>query len=204
MRKIFVGALAPLLMVAMFPVSASAANRERLVAGYQEKLLGMTDTDQFLFDDGCVGGTSSHDPLFMVVPLTDPPSAQGACTARTGAPIFANAAGVTCWQPTAEAARDECEAVWADPAAVLVNASVTVDGRAQRLELTRVNGTFTFPPDAILDVGSDTFYYGISLGVELHGLNPGMHQVSISFEYADGFAGATTFSVTIENGHGRR
>jgi len=190
-------------MVAIFPGVTSAASRERLVSGYQEKLLGMTDTDQFLFDDGCAGGTSSHDPLFMVVPLTDPPSAQSACTARTGAPIFANAAGVTCWQPTAEAARTECEDAWADPTAVLVSASVTVDGRAQRLELTRVNGTFTFPPDAILDVGSDTFYYGISLGVELHGLNPGVHRVSIAFEYADGFNGATTFSVSVQNGHGR-
>ena len=39
--------------------------------------------------------------------------------------------------------------------------------------------------------------------MELHGLNPGVHQVSIAFEYSDGFNGATTFSVTIQNGHGR-
>src|SRR3954449_10362832 len=103
MRRVVVGALAPLLIATMIPASAFAASQRNLDSRYQEHILGMTDQDQFLFDDGCVGGTSSHDPLYMVVPLTDPPSAQSACSARTGAPIVANAAGITCWQPTAEA-----------------------------------------------------------------------------------------------------
>src|SRR3954447_21890790 len=146
---------------------------KQLIKGYNEQILGMTDTDQFLFDDGCVGGTSSHDPLYIVVPLTDPPSAQGACSATTGAPIIVSPAGITCWQTTLEAARTECEDAWNDPEHALRSASVTVDGRAQRLELTRVDGTFTFPEGAILDApGLNTVYYGITEAVKIHGLNP--------------------------------
>src|SRR3954447_20838875 len=173
MRRMVVGVLAPLLIATMIPATASAASPKQLIKGYNEQILGMTDTDQFLFDDGCVGGTSSHDPLYIVVPLTDPPSAQGACSATTGAPIIVSPAGITCWQPTSEAARTECEDAWNDPEHALRSASVTVDGTAQRLELTRVDGTFTFPEGAILDApGLNTVYYGITEAVKIHGLNP--------------------------------
>jgi hypothetical protein len=137
----------------------------------------------------------------MGVPLTDPPSAEAACTVAKGARIVINAAGTTCWQPTLAAARDECEAIWADPALVLQQASVSIDGKAQKLSLDRVSGSFTFPEGAILDVaGLETVYYGITSATIVHGLNPGVHQVSVSFSYADGFEGATTFALTVTKG----
>jgi hypothetical protein len=97
-----------------------------------------------------------------------------------------------------KAARDECEAGWADPALALQEASVTIDGKAKALTTYRVSGRFTFPDGAVLDApGVNTTYYGITSAVLLRGLKSGVHEVSVSFSYADGFAGATTFALTV-------
>ncbi len=207
------GVATALLAMTVAPVTASAAPRSNqprsdnsepehspkaLLNGYQRQLIGMTESDQWLFDDGCIGGTSEDDPLYMLVPLTDPPSTESACSASHDAPIVITAAGFTCWQPTLQAARNECETGWADPAQVVVEASVTVDGRAQHLKEYRVSGRFTFPDGAILDVpGTKTVYYGISSSVIMHGLRPGVHEIAVSFSYADGFEGSTTFALTV-------
>ncbi len=125
--------------------------------GYQRQLLGMTESDPWFFDDGCIGGSSKDDPLYMLVPITDPPTTESACSVSKGARIVIIAAGFTCWQPTLKAARDECEAGWADPATALQQASVTIDGKEKKLSLSRVSGRFTFPDGAVLDVpGTDT------------------------------------------------
>ena len=158
----------------------------------------MVESDQFLFDDGCVGGTSKNDPLYITVPLTDPPTAEAACTVSKDARIVITAAGFTCWQPTLSVAREECETGWADPAQSLQEASVTIDGKVQKLTTYRVSDRFTFPDGAVLDVpGTKTKYYGISVATIVHGLKRGVHEVSVSFSFADGFAGATTFALTV-------
>ena len=158
----------------------------------------MTESDPWFFDDGCIGGTSKDDPLYMLVPSTDPPTSESACSVSDDAPIVITAAGITCWLPTLTAARDECETAWADPTTVLQQASVTIDGKAKKLSLSRVSGDFTFPDGAVFDVpGTETEYYGIASAVIVHGLNPGVHQVSVAFLYADGFQGATTFALTV-------
>ena len=210
MRRIISGVAAALLAVTLTPTSAWAKDHPEsshsgsrhspraLVNGYQRQLLGMTADEQWLFDDGCVGGSSDEDPLYMSVPLTDPPSTASACTVSDDARIVIVAAGFTCWQPTLRGARDECEAGWSDPATVLQEASVTIDGKAKKLTTSRVSGRFTFPDGAILDApGLKTPYYGITSAVILRKLKPGVHEVSISFLYADGFAGATTFELTV-------
>lgn len=204
------GVAAALLVVALTPTMAWAKDHSEsrnsgsrhspraLVNGYQRQLLGMTQDDQWFFDDGCIGGSSDNDPLYMLVPLTDPASTESACAASDDARIVIVAAGLTCWQPTLKAARDECEAGWADPALVLQEASVTIDGKAKELKTFRVSGRFTFPDGAIFDAaGLKTSYYGITSAVIVRGLKAGVHEVSISFSYADGFAGATTFALTV-------
>ncbi|MEP7203633.1 MAG: hypothetical protein ABI894_13550 [Ilumatobacteraceae bacterium] len=178
--------------------SESKQSPTALLNGYQRRLIGMTESDPWLFDDGCIGGSSKKDPLYMLVPLTDPPSTESACTVDEDARIIIAAAGFTCWQPTFDAARDECEAGWADPAQVLLHASVTIDGKAKRLTEYRVSGRFTFPDGAILDVpGTETVYYGITSALIVRELDEGTHEISVSFEYADGFEGATTFALTV-------
>ena len=57
-------------------------------------------------------------------------------------------------------------------------------------------GQLYFPDGAILDAaGLDTMFYGITVAAVVHGLNPGVHTVDVSFSFADGFAGATTFAL---------
>lgn len=212
MRRFMSGIAAALLAVTITPATASAKDNDHsessssgsrhspraLVNGYQRQLLGMTEDDQWLFDDGCIGGSSEDDPLYMSVPLTDPASTVSACSVSEDARIVIAAAAFTCWQPTLKAARDECEAGWADPALVLQDASVTIDGKAKRLTTYRVSGRFTFPDGAVLDApGLNTAYYGIASAVILRGLKSGVHEVSVSFSYADGFAGSTTFALTV-------
>jgi hypothetical protein len=213
MRRIMAGVAAALLAITVVPGAASADSGSdhsssdnsgskhsptALLKGYQRQLIGMTESDPWLFDDGCIGGTSKDDPLYMVVPSTDPATTESACSVAKGARIVITAAGFTCWQPTLAGARDECETGWADPAQILQQASVTVDGKAKDLTLYRVSGRFTFPEGAILDVpGTDTVFYGITDAVIVHGLKPGVHQISVSFSFADGFEGATTFALTV-------
>jgi hypothetical protein len=200
------GVAAALLAMTVVPGTASADSDNSgskhsptaLVKGYHRQLIGMTESDPWFFDDGCIGGTSKEDPLYMVVPSPDPPTTESACSVTKGARIVITAASLTCWQPTLKQARDECEELWADPAAVLQQASVTIDGKAQDLTLSRVSDRFTFPDGAIFDTaGLKTVYYGITEAVIVHGLNPGLHQVSVSFSYADGFEGATNFALTV-------
>jgi hypothetical protein len=213
MRRIMAGIAAAVLAITMAPRTALAEpgsghsgsensgskhSPTALMKGYQRQLLGMTEGDPWLFDDGCIGGSSKDDPLYMLVPLTDPPTTESQCSVSKGARVVIAAAGFTCWQPTLKAARDECEAGWADPASALQQASVTIDGYEKKLSLTRVSGRFTFPDGAVLDVaGTETVYYGITSAAIVHGLNPGVHQISVSFSYADGFEGATTFALTV-------
>ena len=178
--------------------SSSQQSPTGLLEGYQRQLLGMTEADPWLFDDGCVGGTSKNDPLYMVVPSTDPATTDSACSVSKGATIVITTGGFTCWQPTLSGAKDECETAWADPAQILQQASVTIDGKSKQLTTYRVSDSFTFPDGAILDVpGVETIFYGITAAAIVHGLKPGVHQVNVSFSFADGFAGATTFALTV-------
>ena len=203
MRRIAAGfAIAALAMVCVPGVasadSGSTHSPTALLQGYQSQLLGMTDADPFLFGDGCIGGTSKDDPLYMLSPSTDPATTEAACSVSKNARVVITAAGITCWQPTLSDATEECETAWADPATILQQASVTIDGKSKQLTTYRVSDSFTFPDGAILDApGLETVYYGISTSVIVHGLSPGVHQVSVSFAYADGFAGATTFALTV-------
>lgn len=193
MRRIVVLVATALLTVAAVPGSASAAS-SRLLRGYHERLMASSETDQWAFESGCTGGTSNSDPLYMVGPLTDPATPESNCSVRVGVPVVAVAASFTCWQPTLAAAREECESGWN-----LVEADVIVDGRSQRLSEDRVSGTFTFPQGALFDEpGLNVAYYGISDAAILHGLKPGVHEISVSFLYADGFTGATTFHLTVK------
>ena len=218
MRRTIVGIAAAVLAIAVAPVAAvadsgsghsgsghsgsgnSGSNHSptALLEGYQRQLLGMTESDPWLFDDGCVGGTSKDDPLYMVVPGTDPATTESACSVSKDARIVVTTGGFTCWQPTLSGAKDECETAWADPAQILQQASVSIDGKPQKLTTYRVSDSFTFPDGAILDVaGLDTMFYGITVAAIVHGLKPGVHTVDVSFSFADGFAGATTFALTV-------
>lgn len=184
--------------IAALPGVVSAGRGPGLAEGFHRELIGMVDSDPFLFDDGCIGGTSRTDPLYVVVPFTDPATLESTCSARVGAPIFVAAAALSCWNTTAKAARDECETTWADPALALVDALVTVDGRPKRLSLDRVSGYLVFPEDAVLDVpGTATYFYGIGMSATLRSLSPGTHVIDVSFTFADGFNGATKFTITI-------
>jgi hypothetical protein len=40
-------------------------------------------------------------------------------------------------------------------------------------------------------------YYAITDAVTLHDLQPGVHTVFVSYRYADGLQGATTFTLTV-------
>lgn len=186
------------LAVGSLPGVASAGQAPNLLEGFHRQLIGMVDSDPWLFDDGCVGGTSAKDPLYVVVPSTDPATATSACSARVGAPIVVAAASISCWDVTLELAREQCETAWADPAQSLLEASVTVDGRAKRLSLDRASGCLTFADGAVLDTpGTVSHFYGIGKSVTVRGLRRGTHVIDVSFAFADGFAGATTFTITI-------
>ena len=213
MRRTIVGVAAAVLAIAVTPVAAVADSGSghsvssnsgskhsptALLQGYQRQLLGMTESDPWLFDDGCVGGTSKDDPLYVVVPGTDPATTESTCSVSRDARVVVATGGFTCWQPTLSGAKDECETGWADPAQILQQASVSIDGKPQKLTTYRVSDSFTFPDGAILDVaGLDTMFYGITVATVVHGLNPGVHTVDVSFSFADGFAGATTFALTV-------
>jgi hypothetical protein len=195
MRRVVVLVATALFMIAAVPSSvAASAVSSALLRGYHERLMSSSDTDQWAFESGCTGGTSIFDPLYMVGPLTDPATPESTCSVRVGVPVVAVAASFTCWQATLAAARDECESGWN-----LVEAAVIVDGRSQRLAEDRVSGTFTFPQGALFDEpGLNVVYYGISDATIVHGLKPGVHEISVSFLYEDGFTGATTFHLTVE------
>lgn len=199
MRRIIVGVVTTLLTVGALPGLTSASNATRLVDGMQRALIGMTESDPWLFDDGCTGGKTAKDPVYMLVPNSETPTTQSKCTVRFGAPIVISAAAFTCWDVTLELATESCETAWADPAQALLDASVKVDGKVKRLYEFRVSGKLTFPEGAILDVpGTETNYHAITDAVIVTGLRPGVHTVNISFEFADGFAGQTTFKLTVK------
>jgi hypothetical protein len=202
MRRILVGAMVALATIGTMPMVASAggggSSERELVDGLARALIGMSDSDPWFFDDGCIGGETSREPLNVIVPSTDPATTESSCTVHKGAPIVVSAAGLSCWQPSLHAARKECEEGWNDPAASLVSASVIVDGKAKRLHEVRSSGRLTFPSDATLDTpGLKTKYYAINDVVIVRNLKPGEHTIEVAFEYADGFAGATTFHITV-------
>ena len=207
MRRMLVGVVAALFTIAVAPVAASAGaggdgspSHLGLFNHFQRELIAMTESDQWLFTDGCIGGANKHDPLNIVVPSTDPATTESACSVKKGAPIVISSAAFTCWEPTLKLARSECLEGWNDPAQKLLHDSVTVDGKAKRLTPYRVSGCLTFPEGAVLDTpGVVTQYFAIGRGVVVTGLKPGVHTIFVSFEYADGFAGATTFTITVTN-----
>lgn len=207
MRKMAVAAVAALMMVGVMPAAASAGGNDiptrgnPLVNSFARAVVTTSESDPWLFDDGCTGGTSWRDPLHVLVPNSDPATLTSKCWAKKGVPIVIGPASYTCWQPTVKAAREECEAGWADPAFGLVKASVKIDGNRVRLSEYRVSGGFTMPADTLLDppaAGQDLAYYGIFHGVIVDWLKVGRHTVKVAFEYADGFAGETTFTIWIK------
>ena len=206
------GVAAALLAMTVAPVAASADSGSghsadnsgskhsptALMNGYHRQLIGMTESDPWFFDDGCIGGTSKDDPLYMVVPSTDPPTSESACSVSDDARIVITAAGLTCWQPTLTAARDECEAAWADPTTVLVQASVTIDGKAKKLSLFAGVRKPHIPRWRSLRCpGHRDRVLRHRVGSHRARAQPGVHQVSVAFLYADGFEGATTFALTV-------
>jgi hypothetical protein len=208
MRRFIISVLATCSIVAAAPGGALASSHEsghgaRLIDTYQRQLLGTTDADPWPFDDGCVGGTSHRDPAFMLVPLTDPSTPTSSCTIDRHATLVIVADGSTCFGDVAAGdtladARDFCESAWADPATALVEHHVVVDGKVRRTKQYRSSGDFTFPANALFaDAGTQGVYYGITDAVILDGLRPGTHTIFVSYRFADGLSGATTFTLTV-------
>jgi hypothetical protein len=134
----------------------------------------------------------------MLVPLTDIPTTTSNCTISRHATLVIVPDGFTCVQATLAAARDECETAWADPAQALQTNTVVVDGKARHPKRSRVSGEFTFPTGSVLDEpGRSAVYYAITDAVTLHDLQPGVHTVFVSYRYADGLNGSTTFTLTV-------
>ena len=203
MRRLLCIMVALCSIVTLTPGAAMASSKHdvrgpRLINAYQRQLLGTAENDPWLFDDGCIGGATHDDPAFMLVPLTDIPTTTSNCTISRRATLVIVPDGFTCVQPTLEAARDECETAWADPAQALQMNSVVVDGKARHPKRSRVSGDFTFPAGSLLDEpGRSAVYYAITDAVTLHDLRPGVHTVFVSYRYADGLNGATTFTLTV-------
>lgn len=208
MRRVIISVLTICSVLAAAPdgVTASSPQRDRgstLINAYQRQLLGTSEADPWLFDDGCIGGTSHRDPAFMLVPFTETPVTESACTIDRHATLVIVPDGFTCFGDAAAGAtaadvRDECETAWADPAQALVTHQVVVDGRTRRTKQYRTSGEFTFPTGALLDTpGKHGPYYAITDAVILHDLEPGTHTIFVSYRYADGLNGATMFTLTV-------
>jgi hypothetical protein len=177
---------------------AAKARGNALVNAFNLAILGTTDADPWLLDDGCTGGTGEKDPGFFVAPISDGPVSTAQCVVHEDAPLVFVPAGVTCWQATLSAATDECEAAWSDPALVVVSSSVEIDGKPQRLTLYRTSTpSFTFPEGSILDVpGTTSAVFGINQAAIKH-LDEGTHTARIRFLYADGFTSDRTFTIEV-------
>lgn len=170
-----------------------------LVRAWNLALVRTGESDPWIFDDGCTGGTGEQDPGLFVVPFAEEPVLESHCTVSEDAPLVFGPAGVVCWQATPAEAKAECEDNWSGiTSAPLVSATVTIDGRDQKLTLHRTSrSSFTMPPDALLDTpGSTWAMYSIGLAAIRH-LDEGSHVVRMRFAYADGFAGDTTFHLDV-------
>lgn len=178
------------------------ATGNRLIRDWNVALATVSESDPWLFDDGCTGGSGEKDPGFFVVPALDQAASSTHCTVSEDAPLVFVPAGVVCWQPTVSAAVAECESIWNGTGGVgpgvLTSATLSIDGRAQQLKLYRTTlPSFTFPGGALLDQpGATSALASISLGAIRH-LDEGTHTVVMQFAYADGFAGQNTFTIDV-------
>lgn len=196
MRKSLIGAIVSCAVLLGIPGLATAAPQSKLANGFHEALLSMTNADPWFLEGGCTGGTGAKDPLYAIAPVSG--QATSECSVRRGTPIVFTAASITCWQATVAEARAECNAAWNDPALVLVEAIVEVDGKKLRTREYDTAGRVVFPEDAFFDVpGTEFATYGISVATVVRDLRPGVHVVHIAFEYADGFAGDVTMRLTV-------
>jgi hypothetical protein len=206
MKRILISAS---IVTALLFGSAAGASAERhggkaktsgnkLMLAWNEALLSASESNPWVAENGCTGGTGEKDPGFIVMPFTNPPSAESSCTFHEDAPLVFVVGGVTCWQPTLAAAKDECEAGWTDPGLVLVSSSIEIDGKPQKQKVYRTSTTsFTFPEGALFDAPGSTFaMYAISQGV-IRELDEGTHTVHLQVLYADGFGGETTFTINV-------
>jgi hypothetical protein len=208
MRRFVISLVATCSIVVFSPGGALASPEQptrgsALINTYQRQVLGTSESDPWLFDDGCIGGTSHRDPAFIVVPLTDPAPPTSTCTIDRHATLVVVPDGATCFGDVAAGdtladTRTFCEADWADPSKAVVEHHVVVDGKARRTKQYRTSGEFTFPAGALFaDAGTLGVYYGITDAVVLDDLSPGRHTIFVSYRYADGLNGATTFTVTV-------
>jgi hypothetical protein len=206
MKRIMVSAsiVAALLLGSTARASAdqhgggAQARGNALVNAFNLAILGTTEADPWILDDGCTGGTSEKDPGFFMAPIADGPVSTAHCVVHEDAPLVFVPAGVTCWQATLPAATDECEAAWSDPALVVVSSAVVIDGKPQRLKLYRTSTpSFTFPSGAIIDVpGTTSAVFGINQAAIRH-LDEGTHTARITFLYADGFTSDRAFTIEV-------
>src|SRR3954453_12785805 len=114
-RKSLIGALVGVVVVAGGGVHAAAAAAPASVfRGFAEAVITTTNADPWIGDDGCVGGTSLKDPLYIIAPGD---TTMSTCTAVARTPVVIVAAGFFCWEARQKQARDECTSGWDDPAA---------------------------------------------------------------------------------------
>jgi hypothetical protein len=186
-------------MVSAVPTAFASSAPRALVSSFHRAILGAPSSDVWFADDGCTGGSRPQDPL-LVTPVEE--LAESACTARVGVPIVVVPASITCFDLPPPDAKAECEQVWNDEAGKLLTAAASVDGVDMVLRHSEIAGSAFIPLDGFLSVffgfePGPTAMYGISESVIVRGLTPGTHTIEASFEFADGFAADTTFTITI-------
>lgn len=191
---VFIAVLGIALVSAVPTVMASSAPKS-LVSSFHRAMIGTQNSDVWFADDGCTGGSRRQDPLLVTPPVG---VTESACETRVGVPIVVVAAAVTCFDLPAADAKAECDGIWNDEALILVSAAVSVDGVDMVLRHDEIAGTASIPTDSVFGVGAGpTAMYGISESVIVRGLTPGEHTIHASFEFADGFAADTMFTITV-------
>ena len=194
MRRTVMGVIvgSAVLVGVALPAGAEPAN---LYRGFAAAVITMTNADPWLLDDGCTGGTSSKDALYVIAPGDTTASE---CTAAEGAPVVAVPAGSFCWQAMQKDARQECRAGWENPDALLVSAGLEVDGQAMALARHDAVGRVTFSDSLFGEAdGTVAATYSIMQGAVVTGLATGAHTLHLTFAYADGFTGDTTVALTV-------
>lgn len=182
-------------MVSAVPTVMASSSPKSLVSSFHQAIIGTQNSDPWFIDDGCTGGSRPQDPL-LVTPVVD--GATSACTARMGVPVVVVPAAVTCFDLPAADAKAECDQLWNDEATRLVSAAVSVDGVEMALRHDEITGTALIPADSVFGLAAGpTAMYGIGESVIVRGLTPGKHTIQASFEFADGFAADTTFTITV-------
>jgi hypothetical protein len=191
-RKLTVGAALTLASVGLVAGQAGA-NANDPYRAVSDALIGMTNADPFLVDDGCTGGSGPDDPFIV---LSVAPTQ--ACTVAAGIPVVATPAGGFTWLPKFSDAVREFQGFWHDKSAKLVLATIEVDGRPVRAGRHNVASSVTFAdsfwgePD-----GTTNATFAVVMGATLSNLSIGEHTLHLAFGYSDGFTGDSTITLTV-------